>query len=517
MSIAMTKYVNARSGVGGGAAVRSRELILRIITPSVAILPGESSEFNNLQDVGEVFAVNTPEYQYALKYFGFVSKLSTGARRLSMARWTKSATAPIVQGAAGITGATRLGQIAAATTLNITIHPGNDDPDVVVPLTLNLTAANTYEAVRAAIQTSIRTNTNPQLAQANVLYTASAGVFTLTGGNVEAGATLTVNPATNPAEDVGALIGWTQGAGGVSIKGYDAQSPLEAITTSANSSDNFGSFGFIDSTSNPPLPLTAEQQEAVAAWNHAQNNKFLYLTPTTVADAPARYDALRGFSGTALTISGSGYDFAEFCPGEVLASTNYSRANASTNYMYVSFGNRVPQVTDTPTSDRMDAVRANYVGQTMTAGQRLSFYQRGVLMGDATAAVDMNVYCNEMWFKDDLAASIMGAFLGLPRIPANDLGRALLLTNMQATIDVALVNGTISVGRLLDAQQRAYVTLATDDPDAWQQIQNIGYWVDVTIVPVATVDGRTEYVAQYLLLYAKDDQIRKVEGSDTLI
>lgn len=517
MSITINKYVSARSGVGGAASVRSRELILRIVTPSAAILPGESREFTNINDVGEVFAVNTPEYQYAQKYFGFVSKLSSGARRLSMARWNKAATAPLVTGAPGVLGEARLNLIRGATNLSLAISDSPEVAPTIVSLVVNFDPEATYEEVRAALQTAIRAETNPQLAQATVLYTASTGRFTITGSVATAGASIVVQPAQNPALDIGVQLNLTEGTGGVSTQGYGAQTALDAIRDSADNSDNFGSFGFIDSSSNPPLRLSTADVESIAAWNHSQNNKYMYLTPGTVPAAPAAFDALGGYSGTAYVISGSGNDFAEFCPGEIMAATDYERANASTNYMYTEFGNRTPQVRDTTTSDRMDDVRANYIGQTMTAGQQLSFFQRGVLMGDSTAAVDMNVYANEIWFKDAIATSLMNAFLGLPRVPANDLGRAMLLTNMQASVDTALLNGTISVGKLLTPNQRSFVTLATNDPDAWQQIQNIGYWVDIDIRERQTTDGRTEYYAAYLLLYSKDDQIRKVEGADTLI
>jgi hypothetical protein len=515
MSISQNKYIDASSGVGGATAVGSRELILRIITPSASLLPGELRYFNNLAEVAEIFAENTPEYRYAVKYFGFVSKLSTGARRLSMARWAKAATAPIVQGSIGIFGADRLANIILGDSLLLTVESGGVASDFDVEL--DLSGLTTYEAVRAQIQAAIRAESNAQLAQATVLYTASTGQFTLTGGVTTEGDRISVRESATPELDVGALIGWTADTGASYIAGFGAQTPVQAITVSAESSDNFGTFGFIDSTSNPPARLTADEVAAVAEWNHAQNNKFMYLTPGTVAEMEAAFNRLRGFSGTGYSISGSGYDYAEFCPAEVLATTDYTRVNASSNYMYQSFGNRVPQITTTPLSDRADGFRANYVGETMINGQGLAFYQRGTLMGDATAAVDMNVYANEMWFKSEIVAALMNAFMGLPSVPANDTGRALLLANLQSAIDAALNNGTISVGKLLTATQRAYVTLATNDPDAWQQIQNIGYWVNITIEERVTTDGRTEYYAKYLLLYSKDDQVRKVEGTDTLI
>ncbi|OYW78788.1 MAG: hypothetical protein B7Z19_06545, partial [Polynucleobacter sp. 32-46-5] len=85
-------------------------------------------------------------------------------------------------------------------------------------------------------------------------------------------------------------------------------------------------------------------------------------------------------------------------------------------------------------------------------------------------------------------------------------------------IDQALVNGVISVGKPLTSAQQIYITNATGDDTAWRQVQSEGYWIDVEIVAyVDTITGTTKYKAVYVLIYSKDDVIRKVEGTDVLI
>lgn len=514
MSIIINKYVDITSGVGGAAGVRNRELIGRILTPSPAILPGQVIEFTSLADVGTLFAVNSPEYRYAAMYFGYVSKTVNTPRRLSMGRWAKSNVPATVVGGVGVLGAAALASAKVATSLNVRVV--NNGVEELVTLTLDLTTAADFEAVRSAVQTSLRTSSNSLLASATVLYTASNGVFTVNSGASANPGSITFEAVEPNTDDVSYQLRLLESRGATVSPVYLIQTAVEAVQNTADISDNFGSFGFIDSTSNPPARLSNADVEAVAAWNHAQNVKYIYCIPTSVADAGVLFDALQGLSGAAVSIA-TATDFTEFCPMEILAATDYDRANASTNYMFVQFGNRSPTVRDTPTSDAMDAVRANYIGQVMTAGQQIAFYQRGILMGGITAPVDMNVYANEMWLKDSISTSIMNAFLALPRIPANDTGRAMLLSNIQYSIDDALNNGTISVGKLLTTTQRAYVTLLSNDPQAWQQIQNVGYWIDVVIEDEVTIDGRTEYKAKYVLIYGKDDQIRRVEGSNTLI
>lgn len=517
MSISINKYIDITSGVGGASGVASRQLIGRYITTSTVLLPGEVVEFTSIDDVGSRFPTNSPEYAAAAKYFGFVSKLNTGAPRLSMASWVKTATAPIVQGATGISGSGVLTSLKACTALdlNITDNTGTVTP---VSITLDLSAAADFPTIAADVQTALRANANPQLTNATVAYTAATGRFTITGSVTGTGTLIAAVGTGSPTTDFGTQAGLLTSSGAQNIGGLSAQTPVQAVTDSANVSDNFGSFGFIDSSTTPPTLLGQSDVTAVASWVDAQNNKYMYCTPTTVLGAPTAYAALKGFSGTAMTVSiNDGQDFSEFGPMEILAATDYTRANSSQNYMFYQFANRAATVTDTPTSDSMDAVRANYNGQVMQAGQQITFYQRGVLMGGNTAATDMNTYSNEMWLKDNITTSVLNAFLGLPRIPASDVGRGMVLSNIQYSVDAALNNGTISVGKVLTPQQKQYITQVTNDPNAWQQIQNIGYWLDVEIQSYATSDGRTEYKAVYVLVYSKDDQIRKVEGSDNLI
>lgn len=284
----------------------------------------------------------------------------------------------------------------------------------------------------------------------------------------------------------------------------------EVLTTSTATSNNFGSFAFI------PTLTQAEVTEA-ALWNHTQNNMFMYCAPVAAADAATLSAALIGYSGTALTLNdGTADEWPEIVPMTILAATNYTKRNSVQNYMFQQFG-LTPTVSDTTTATTYDGLRVNYYGSTQTAGQTLSFYQRGTLMGGSTAATDMNTYANEIWLKAADGAAIGNLLLTMPKISANAGGRAQLINVIQSVIEVALRNGTISVGKTLTASQKVYIASITGDDTAYTQIQSIGYWLDCSIESYVTTDSRTEWKAVYTLLYAKDDVIRKVEGTHTLI
>jgi len=205
-------------------------------------------------------------------------------------------------------------------------------------------------------------------------------------------------------------------------------------------------------------------------------------------------------------------EFPEMFPMMIEAATNYAAANSVQNYMYQQVAGLTPSVNSDSVADTYDALGINYYGSTQNAGQIINFYQRGTLMGLATDPLDMNTYVNEIWLKDAAGVAILTLLLTVSQVPANAQGRNQVLAVMQSVINQALLNGTISVGKTLSTAQQMYITAATGDPLAWQQVQNIGYWIDV----VLTQSG-PDIIATYTLIYSKDDVIRKVIGIHTLI
>lgn len=505
MTISISRYVDITSGVGGAAAVPRRDFILRQVTQNTLVPAGAVVTFSSLPDVQTYFGTATDEYKVAEKYFGFVSKQISSPQRMSVVRWHPAAVAPAIYGSPVVGGVAAFTGITAGT-LALSVS------GTLVTLTgIDFSTAVTLPDIASLLQTKIRSNANAQLVTATVQYETNRGAFILTGAVATPGATI---QATGPGgADVGAVVGWSTGLQ-VEQTGEAAQTALAAISTSADGDDNFGSFAYTGAV----LP-TASDIAAIAAWNHAQNNKFVYCVPTTTANAASLSAALGGLSGTALSLipgTSSPSDHAETIPAEILAATNYNRPAASQNYMFYQFGNRTKTVNDNANADLFDGLRVNYIGQTQTAGQKIAFYQRGFLMGDSTAAQDMTVYTGEMWLKDAFTSTIMGGFLALPSIPANEDGRITLLGLLQEPIDQGLANGVISVGKTLNATQRAYITQITANADAWRQVESKGYWIDAQVIS-EVISNVTVYSALYTLVYGKNDQIRKVTGSDVLI
>jgi hypothetical protein len=500
MAISIRKYVEIISGVGGGVGVRQRELVGRLFSEDTKTPGGAVVEFSDADSVGVYYGFASPEYLRAVFYFSFVSKSITAPKKLGFVRFARTAQPARIFGAK-VTAA--LAAFNAVTAGSFVLHIGAQTATLAG---LDLSGAGSLTAVAAALQTAIRAAAGAQFTTALVAYDAPSQTFRLTGStNGDADISVT----TGGAGDVSALFGFRPPSA-IFAPGMNAQTVTEALAAAAAGDNNFGSFAFIGA-------LTEDETVEAAEWNGARNVEFLFCARVTAASAATLYAALVSVPGTAMTLAPVATEYDELAPMIILAATDYTRRAATQNFMFQQLPGLTAKVSTTDASDEYDAYRVNYYGNTQTAGQQINFYQRGVMTGPANSPVDLNTYANEMWLKDRAASALMSLLLSLPRIPANVEGRGQILAILQDSIDAALFNGTISVGRTLTAVQRLYVSTLTGDPDAWRQVEAIGYWVDAAIQSYETVDGRTEYKAVYTLVYAKDDAVRKVEGSHALV
>lgn len=503
MPISYKKYVDITSGVGAGTSVANRDMGARMITQNSLLPPKAIFSATDATEVGDFFGLNSQEFKRATQYFSFVSKAITKPKKISFSRWTDAATAPTIVGSPS---ATTLTAFQAVTTGQITFVINN----VNVPVsTINLSAATSLADVATRIQTAVNGNSNTQLATATISYNTTTKRYVFTGGVTGADQTA-ITVVSGGANDLSLLLGWDASA--IYGAGADAQTALEAIVSSVDIDNNFGSFCYLDEAS-------IDQVVQIAQWNKSLNNEYMFSIACYDADIETTQGLLKDIGGTAITMipnNSFGTYFGEQIPMEIMAATDYTRFNAAQNYMYQNT-DLAALVSTTALSDRYDALRANYVGITQVNGQTLKFYQTGYLMGSGTDAVDMGVYANEIWLKSSIAAQAMSLFLNENQVPANDRGIASFIAIIQPVLNQAIDNGTISTGKTLNATQKLFITQQTNDPNAWHQVQNTGYWLDAVIQSYVDASSVTKYKIVYTLVYSKDDVVRKVEGSNDLI
>lgn len=496
-SIPFSKFVRIVSGVGAGAAVASRDLIGRILTDNVLTPADDGLEFTSAADVAAYYGSNSTEAAIALFYFSYVSPNISRPKKISFGRYSPSGSSARLIGG---TGAKSLPQFQAITagSLNLVVD------GVAVPITgLDLSAASSLSAAATLIQTAVAATV--PLASATVAYDAVSRRITLAASGLT-----TVRVELGTATPLSGLLQW-DAPNGIVSPAVQPQSATDAFAATVDQSNNFGSFAFY------PALTDLEDVIDVAQLAAGENVSFMFMVPVSRANAANWAAALEGIAGVALTLSPLPDEFPELFPMIQMAATNYRARNGVINYMFKQIGGLTPAVNTGAESDAMDALRINYYGLTKTAGQDYAFYQRGDLQGGPTAPIAMNVFANEVWLKDDAGVNLLALLLSSGRVPANETGRAQVLNAIQDTIDQALINGVISVGKALTNLQKAFVTQTSGDERAWHQVQGAGYWIDCAIQDFVAPSGVTEYRAVYTLIYSKDDAIRSVEGTHNLI
>lgn len=510
MPIGFSQYIQITSGVGGQSVVPQRDLITRIFTTNPLVPTGGYKEFSSASDVGDYFGNDSEEYLRAAFYFAWVSKNITQANKISYARWVDEAVAPRIYGDEGVTQALGSWTSITAGTFYITLGENSlAGPEKILLTGLDFSAAGSLAAVAAIIQAAIRAAYGTALwTGSTVVFNATRGTFDFVGGDTGPNI-VAVDPGAS--NDIAAQLGWI-GAGTILSDGSDEQTITDVLALNIQISNNFGSLLFMPA-------LDDDQVTEAAAWTDLQNVAFMYLLPAdTETVANTYYTDLQTYSGVAVTLRPDTDEYPEMIPGIILAATDYAAQNSVQNYMFqLNFPGLAASVTDTQTSETLNNIRCNYYGNTQTAGRILTFYQRGVLMGGTTAPVDQNVFANEMWLKDAAGASIMDLLLALPVVSANKVGQSQVLGVLQSVIDLAVLNGTISVGKTLNTVQKLFITQETGSDKAWYQVQTVGYWVAATTRSYVTQDDRTEFEIVYTLIYSKDDAIRKVIGRHVLI
>ena len=499
MAISQAKYVEIVSTTEPTTSVARRELIGRFYTSSDKLKTGDILDLTSLDSVALLFGNTSTEYNVADKYFRYISATNVRPTKIGFANFNpngRKATLKATKAPA------TLEALKAVTAGAMKIDLGGVASDVT---DINLSECADLAAVATAIQTAIRAVTaNGEIwTAATVTYSATDSAFILQGGTI-ADSQIGYASAAASGTNLSAMIKWDEASAPFLSAGTVAETPSEALARTMDINNNCGSFAFIDA-------LTTEQIAAVASWNHSQNVEYMYSVAVSNVNYTTVQNAVKDYDGCALTYSLDGLSY--YMPMAIMAGTDYTSTSGTVIYMFRKFANETATVNSDALSTTLDALRINYYGQTQSSGQNLAFYQRGYLQG---AIADMGVYANEIWLKSEIRALSLSLLLNKNKIPANKAGEGLFRTALQSVLDTAIDNGTILANKSLTAEQKSAVLDITGEDDAYQLIEQNGYWIKVTTIQ-AVVNGVTDYHLKYTLVYAKGDAIRKIEGLDILL
>lgn len=501
MPISQNKYVSITSSQGGQTTAGRKDLILRLFTDN-ELFPMETVlEFTDSASVAAFAGADSKEAKIASAYFGWVSKQTNKAKKISFMRYSKDATKPYLRSACQLPSITELKTI---TDGSMTLSMGGVSYEAK-----NITFAeiSSYADVAAKIQAAVQANEGGGTlwTAATVTFAASNSAFILQGGEAGANVITYATPASE-GTDIATLIGWTATKDAVVSNGTNAGNITDTLNKSVGISNNFASFAFT-------ADIDDDELEPIGAFCDTQNNEYMFVFDVDSANYNDRITIAKKHSGMCANYLDMSADLpAYLMPATILAATDYDKVNGTVNYMYQQFENQAVAVDSDEVANKLDALNVNYNGQTQKSGTKLEFYQDGYLAD----GMDIGVYANEIWLKDAMATSVLNLLIALDKLPANTDGISLLEGCLHDVITDAKSNGTISAEKELTSEQKAYITQYTGDDSAWQTVYLNGFTLDVSLNQ-DTSSGKTKYIAEYSLLYSKGDSIRKIDGTHTLI
>lgn len=500
-NISQSQYVAITSGVGGASAATEKELIARCLSDNQKLGTDTVWEFD-LDGVGAFFGTESTEYKYASKYFGFISKSIRQPRKISFYRSTLSAVAPFIYPTQKVAP---LGELKDITDGSFSLSLGGLTYDITE---LDFSTVADYAGVAQAIQAKIQAQTEGGELWTSATVTFNPADTTISFQAGEAGAAIVVAPtAAATGTDITGLLGWAANKKPIVSQGKNAETITEILAKSVNLSDNFGSFV-------PLVDLTTDQIKAAAEYTKAQNVQFQYVQRVTADNYAEVQAAVVGLDGVALVYDAyEDNSYPHALVAAIWAAADYNAVNGAPGAEFQKDESIPASVFDDAKYKELVAIAVNFVGRTQKSGQPIVFYQPGYLQGSIE---DQGVYMNEVWLKDKVVTAVFNTQLSLEKWPTGEDGLTIFDAIVQPIRDLAKTNGVVETGKPLTDTQKVYITQLTGDNKAWQQVQTQGDYIAREIV-VSNSDGKTVYVLEYTYIYAKGDQVRKVEGRHILI
>ena len=299
MSISLSRYVNINSQVGGQNLLTTRDLLGRLFTGNPLVPPQSFIQFSNPADVGTYFGTTSEEYYRALFYFTWINKNFESPDQIQFARIALAAVAPRVYPFANTASISAIGAWAALTSASLIITLGGVSELFTIDFATAITGgpvASYADVATAITEALVAQGSGAAFTSAVVTYVASGQNpgFHFVGGATGA-ATISISPGTTGQDITGASwLAWYPGetyflnnlftqtayaTNAIWANGSNAETTTACLTASADYSNNFGSFLFLNN-----LGLTLGQINAAALWNQTQNVEFLYTIPVLPAN-----------------------------------------------------------------------------------------------------------------------------------------------------------------------------------------------------------------------------------------
>lgn len=501
MPIGIKKYVDIKSSINTTRRATEKELIGRIFTEN-GNMDDEVIEFGSANEVGAKFGYESVEYNLANRYFSFINKYSRSPKKLSFARSDFAQLDTIIENSVKL-------QDSDVTSINAVMYSGT--PKLTIQLNggeeteLTLDTFSTEPTTIAEVGTAIVTLLNSAFTIAELPLECSYDNGTVT---------ITATDTNHDIKDI-----TLSGNVAEVFKLDDESEPfkqsykpewsyVDVFDHIYSISNNFASFFFIKK------PSADEAWELATHIKAKYPSEFMFVLNVNNEDKEDYHEKLKDVDGVSLELCEGEAGILNFIlPMAITATTDYNKENGTVNYMFTQDSRMSVVVDDDDEAKSNDEIKVNYYGRTQQAGQKLAFYQNGVLQGNYQ---DQSIYVNEIWLKDALVTKFINYMLATSNWYANKAGQSIGQGLIIDIIERAKLNGTITTEKEISEEDKVYIYNITANENAWLQIYQEGYYL-VTSIDKVKINNQDVYQFSYLLIYSKGDSIKKVEGQNILI
>lgn len=294
----------------------------------------------------------------------------------------------------------------------------------------------------------------------------------------------------------------------------DYMTPVDAYIESHQANKNFGTFSIEGLQDKDQTELTNLKNYHLSY--NVLHQLYIELDSKTGIDSLPVYTTFKDVPMTGFILSETAGEFKAVIPAGLIDATDFEGRNTVNQVMYRQASGMTADVDNDVDKLALDGLLVNYYGLTSVNATPLSFFQKGNLRGTVADPRDMMVAACEQWIKGKVSSDLINTLVA-SRIPANLDGKTRIRTIItNGAVASALRSGAILKLKDLTPLQKEVIFDMSGDELAAMDVFNNGFWLDVNIRTVV-VDGIEEKHANYVLIYAKADFVRRIIGSHNLI
>ncbi len=386
--------------------------------------------YTRITDVAVDFASNTPEYQFAQRFFG----QSPAPQKLLIGNRFTAAQAGRLRGGSGLSAV--VGNYTGITNggFDVTVN------GTLIQVTgLNLSAAGSMAAIATAIQTKLNaglagtTCTWDPVGQKFVITSPTTGTASIVG--------LAVTPTGGGAPtDNSATFGFTQASGAISVPGIAA----ESMTDTWNASKRFDAEWY-----GMALTSTASTQDNKDSMAYAESTSAMFFCTTmdpntklSVSTTDLGYYASNlGYNNTTVQYSSTDPNAVALLMARMFV-VDYSQPNSTITAKFKQEPGIAPEPLQQSDVDALTAKHVNYyVARGAQGGGSLVMIEEGVVASGRF----LDEVINLAWLHAQVQTDVFN-FLAtrVTKVPQTDAGVAMIVQQIEKSLSKGVTNGFLA-------------------------------------------------------------------------